>query len=119
MNIRRERDQFRRVSAKVVSFNSGRARVDPHVAADHPAQFAEPLQKCRDADLVFLIVRHPWHEHTNTPNALHLLRARRERPRHRRAAEQRDELAPSHHSITLSAMASSPGGTSMSSARAV
>jgi len=35
---------------------------------------------------------------------LDLLRARRERPRNRRAAEQRDELAASHrHSITSSA----------------
>jgi hypothetical protein len=38
-----------------------------------------------------------------------LLRARCERPRHRRAAEQRHELAPLH-SITSSAMASTPGG---------
>ena len=46
-----------------------------------------------------------------------LLRARRERPR-RRAAEQRDELAPLH-SITSSARASSDGGTSRPSALAV
>src|SRR5690348_1044872 len=38
-----------------------------------------------------------------------LLRARRERPQGCRAAEQRDERAP-RHSITSSAMASSPGG---------
>ena len=47
-----------------------------------------------------------------------LLRARRERPRGRRAAEQRDELAPPH-SITSSARASSVGGTSRPSALAV
>ena len=47
-----------------------------------------------------------------------LLRARRERPRRRRAAEQRDELAPLH-SITSSARASSVGGTSRPSALAV
>jgi hypothetical protein len=40
-----------------------------------------------------------------------LLRARRERPR-RRAAEQRDERAPLHHSITSSARASSVTDTS-------
>src|SRR5215831_13441068 len=40
-----------------------------------------------------------------------LLRAHRERPRRRRAAEQRDELAP-FHSITSSARASSLSGTS-------
>ena len=33
-------------------------------------------------------------EHADAPHALALLRARRERPRRRRAAEQRDELAP-------------------------
>jgi hypothetical protein len=50
-----------------------------------------------------------------------LLRARRQRPR-RRTAEQRDEFAALHlrgHSITSSAMESTPGGTSMPSARAV
>jgi len=31
-----------------------------------------------------------------------LLRARRERPRCRRAADERDERAPFHHSITSS-----------------
>jgi hypothetical protein len=41
-----------------------------------------------------------------------LLRARRERPRDRRAADKRDELASFHHSITSSARASSVGGTS-------
>src|SRR5262249_27974261 len=49
---------------------------------------------------------------------LDLLRARRERPCHRRAAEQRYERAPSH-SITSSARASSVGGTSRPSALAV
>jgi hypothetical protein len=39
-----------------------------------------------------------------------LLRARRERPRGRRAAEKRDELA-AVHSITSSARASTLGGT--------
>src|SRR5262249_10887050 len=50
-----------------------------------------------------------------------LLRARAERPR-RRAAEQRDELAPFHrcnHSITSSARAISIGGTSRPSVLAV
>src|SRR5262249_20827947 len=50
-----------------------------------------------------------------------LLRARRQRPRGR-AAEQRDEIAALHrcnHSITSSARASSVGGISRPSARAV
>src|SRR5262249_7930693 len=47
-----------------------------------------------------------------------LLRAHRERPRTRRAAEQRGELAPPH-SIPSSARASSVGGISRPSAFAV
>src|SRR4051794_4220236 len=49
---------------------------------------------------------------------LRLLRTCRERPRSRRAAEQRDELAPPH-SMTSSARASSEGGTSNPRALAV
>src|SRR5262249_40029296 len=48
-----------------------------------------------------------------------LLCPRRERPRRRRSAEQRDELAPPDHSITSSARASKVGGTSRLSALAV
>src|SRR5262245_54942810 len=40
-----------------------------------------------------------------------LLRTRSERPRSSRAAEQHDEVAPFHHSITSSARASKVGGT--------
>jgi putative ABC transport system substrate-binding protein len=43
------------------------------------------------------------------------LRPRRKRPRSCSAAQQRDELAASHHSITSSARASSVGGTVMPS----
>ena len=54
---------------------------------------------CRNAAMracPFRIVRGRGHEHADAPHPLGLLRARRERPRRRRAAEQRDELAPSH-----------------------
>ena len=44
--------------------------------------------------LQFRIVRGQVQEHADAPHPLGLLRARRERPRSRRAAEQRDELAP-------------------------
>ena len=47
-----------------------------------------------------------------------LLRARRQRPRRRRAAEQRDEFAPLH-SITSSASESTIGGIVKPSVRAV
>src|SRR5262249_33050663 len=57
------------------------------------------------------------HQYGDASHPLALLRAGRERPR-RRAAEQRDELAP-FHSITSSARASKVGGTPRPSALAV
>src|SRR5262249_3265472 len=87
------------------------AVVDAHIAPDDPAQFAEPLQQRCVAGLSFGIVRHPRHKHTDAANTLRLLRARRERPRGSRAAEQRDELA-ALHSITSSATSSRSRGIS-------
>src|SRR5258706_2734390 len=72
------------------------AGVDPHVAAVGPAQLLQPLRERCDAGLPLQIVRGEWHEHADVPHALALLRAGRERPRGRRTAEQRDELAPPH-----------------------
>src|SRR5262249_21602382 len=60
---------------------------------------------------------HPWIEEANLRDPGWLLRARRERPRCR-AAEQVDELAPSH-SIPSSAATSSLSGTVSPSIRAV
>src|SRR5262249_55531748 len=69
------------------------------------------------AGLRFRIVRSIRHQHADPPHPVALLRAHRERPR-RRAAEQRDELAPPH-SITSSAMASNDAGTVRESILAV
>ena len=55
---------------------------------------------------------------SDAPHPLALLRARRERPRGCRAAEQRDEVA-ALHSITSSASASNLSGISTPSALAV
>ena len=117
-DVRRERDQFRRVSANFVGLAGGPARLDPRVAADAPAQQRQPLQERPDANLEFRIIRSSRQKYPDAARGLALLRARRERPRRRRAAEQRDELAPLH-SITSSARASSEGGTSRPSALAV
>src|SRR5262249_44168768 len=57
-------------------------------------------------------------DHGYAPNPTSLLRARRERPTDRRAAEQRDECA-ALHSITSSASATNLSGTSRPSAFAV
>src|SRR5262249_54122797 len=89
--------------------------VDPQIATVHPAQFTQLIDKRCELRLGFRIT----HQHADPPHPLGLLRARRERPGCRRAAEQRDELSPPHHSITSSARASSVGGTSRPSAFAV
>src|SRR5262249_25293381 len=61
----------------------------------------QPLMESCEARLSFSIIGDGLHEHAD-PAHLRLLRARRQRPRRRRAAEQRDEIA-TFHSITSSA----------------
>src|SRR5262249_25572148 len=95
------------------------AIVNPHVAADGPARLLQSLQKSSDTRLRFLIVRSQVREYADPPHPLRRPRARRERPRCRGAAQQRDKLAPPHHSITSSARASNVGGISRPSALAV
>src|SRR5262249_57337493 len=77
-----------------------------NVAALDPAEFAQSLPEGGDPLA-------PPRQRGGAQHAdgapLRLLRARRERPRGCRAAEQRDELAPLH-SITSSAAASSEAG---------
>src|SRR5262249_28012897 len=94
------------------------AVVDAYIAPDDPAQFAEPLQEPCIAGLSFGIVRHPGHKHADAPNTLRLLRVCLQRPCRRHAAEKRYEVA-ALHSITSSARASSIGGMSRLSERAV
>jgi hypothetical protein len=67
--------------------------VDLHIAPDGPTQLLQRLQERPDAGLKFRIVRGYGQEHLDASHPLALLRARRNRPT-RRAAEQRDELAP-------------------------
>src|SRR5262249_26771446 len=85
------------------------------VSALRPPELPEFLRKRRDPGTA--LHSRSRHQDTYPPHSLRLLRARRERPC-RRASEEGDELAPLH-SITSSARASSVGGTSTPSARAV
>src|SRR5262245_61090696 len=118
-DVRGECNQFCRVSTSVLGIACGPAIVDAHVAAVGPAQFLQPLHERREAGLTFRIARGQRMEHAYAPYPLALLRARGERPRRRSAAEQGDEVAPPHHSITSSARARSVAGTSMPSVFAV
>src|SRR5262245_65574297 len=87
--------------AGAVGIAQGPADVDPHVAAVGPAQLLQPLQERCVAGLPFRIVLDQVREHADAPHPVGLLRPRRERPRGRRAADERDEIAPLH-SITSS-----------------
>jgi hypothetical protein len=92
--VRCERDQFSSDHAIAIDVAGSPTVIDAHIAADDPAQFAEPLQEGCVAGLVFRIIRYPRHEHAEPRYARWLLRACRERPRGRPSYE-RDELAPS------------------------
>ena len=56
-DVRRERDQFRRIFANALGIACAPADVDLHVAAVGPAQLLQPLQERREAGLSFRIVR--------------------------------------------------------------
>src|SRR5262249_36303784 len=77
------------------------AILDDEVATLGPAEFAQPLQK--SSDPTALGGGHRYRAQDPEGGQLaRLLRARRERPRNRRAADERDELA-AFHSMTSSA----------------
>src|SRR6516225_10046958 len=91
-----QRDQFFR---KYLRLCTGRrkASIDVDIAAFRPSTLFQPLPECRKASLAFRIVLGERDEHADAPHPLALLRARRERPRHcRAAAKQDDEIAPSY-----------------------
>src|SRR5262245_10267638 len=117
-DIRGERDQLGRKFAIVGDCTCGPADINAQVAAVGPAKLLDRLRERQDAALRFRIVRDLIHQHADAPHAL-ALRPRSERPPCRRAAEQRDELAATDHSITSSASASSLSGISRPSALAV
>src|SRR5262245_6602831 len=105
--------------ANVGRITQAPAILDPQVAALAPAQLLQRLLERRELGTAGAATAR---EHADPPYAPWLLRARHERPRDGRAAEQRDEVAALHlrgHSITSSARASSVGGISRPSALAV
>src|SRR5215813_11339454 len=94
----------------------GPAMIKSKVAALRPSQFLQRLMERLHHRLRFQIAFGKVRQHPDAPHLLALLRARCEWPRRRRAAEQRDELAALHHSITSSARASTDVGISSPSA---
>src|SRR5262245_10382481 len=114
--VRRQLHEVLRKSPKISRTGSG-AMVNPNIAPVHPSQLPERVLECLNARHCHRVALGKPGQKADPPDAFRLLRARRERPR-RRAAVQRDELAPSH-SITSSARASTVAGKSRPSAFAV
>jgi hypothetical protein len=75
-DVRRERDQFRRVLGRGVGTRASPAVVDPPVAAGRPARFLQSLCEGGNASVSLRIVRSLGHEHADAAHALRLLRAR-------------------------------------------
>src|SRR5262245_6119144 len=108
-------DQIGRQFRQPLGFIVRPSVFDLYVAALGEADLAQAFAECREHRCAGLgRTRIEISDHRRW----RLLRPRRQRPSSRRAAEQRDELAPSH-SITSSASASSDGGTVRPSAFAV
>src|SRR5262249_16583303 len=108
-------NQISRQLRQPIGLVLGKAIYDRYVLALHMASLFETLTKSEQAVRERVRrcgVKEADHRHRR------LLRARRERPRGSRTAEQRDELAP-FHSITSSACARSTEGTSSPSSLAV
>ena len=99
-----EPDELGRDLGEALAASLRPAILDRDGAALDPAEFAQPLHK--SGGPLAPGRRRGRAQEPDGRQLCRLLRARRERPRRRRAAEQRDELAPSH-SITSSARASS------------
>jgi len=88
-------DQLPRERSYPIDVTTAPTQVHPQVAAISPTQARKRLNERGDASLPQGTVFVARNEHADAPYALALLRARRERPRHR-AAEERNEVAAFH-----------------------
>jgi hypothetical protein len=82
-----------RVGSKALDNPGDGTILDAHVTTFCPSKPSQFLRERRD--WFGTALRGPQ-QHADPPHALALLRARRELPRRRRAAEKRDELASFH-----------------------
>src|SRR6516165_4409102 len=94
-----EGDEFSRDSEPGVRVGAGRhpANVKLNNATLYPPELRESLHECGDEELSFPVALRISHQHADAPHSYRLLRARRQRPRRRRAAKKRDEHLASFH----------------------
>src|SRR5262245_63366674 len=96
-----EPDQFGGDLGEALAAALRPANLNRDVATFHPTEFAQTLHECGEP--LALDQGRGGAQESDGRQLAGLLRARRERPRSRRAAEQRDEVAAAAHSITSSA----------------
>src|SRR6266436_1866131 len=84
------------VACRKAAITGSKPIVDPNIAPLDPSQVPQSLLQGLYARLCFRIIFADPQEQADAPHPIELLRARRERPSHRRTAEERDELAPFH-----------------------
>jgi hypothetical protein len=88
-------DKLFRKSFNATGIAGAPATINSKIDAVHPSQFLKRLIERPHHRLRFRIALGNIRQQTDPPYTLGLLRLRRERPGDRRAAKQRDELAPS------------------------
>jgi hypothetical protein len=89
-----EPDQFGGDLGEALAASLCPANLDRDIATVDPTKFAQPLNE--SGKQLAAARRRGRAQEPNGRQLAHLLRARHERPRGSRAAEQRDELAPLH-----------------------
>ena len=68
--------------------------VDAKIATDRPSPLLKALQQSRGAGLTLRVTFGVWNQYADATHAIRLLRACGKWPRDSRAAENRDEVAP-------------------------
>src|SRR5215831_11949625 len=108
-SIRPHPHEFGSEASQALVIPAWPALLDVDIATFDPPEILQARAERRHAELAFgVLLRQPRNQHADAVHLLALLGARRQRPR-RRAAEERDELAPSH-SINSSACSRKASG---------
>src|SRR5262245_54814997 len=109
-SIRPHPHEFGSEASQALVIPAWPALLDVDIATFDPPEILQAPAERRHAELAFgVLLRQPRNQHADAVHLLALLGARRQRPRRRCAAEQRDELA-TPHSITSSARSRNPSG---------
>src|SRR5262249_10110917 len=111
-------NQFVSSAANARYISTAPTSIDLNIATLRPTKFLKTCDKSRKPPLFLGIAFGSWQQYPYTSHSIRLLRACSKRRRGGSGANERHKLAPPH-SITSSAIESTPDGISMPSACAV